>query len=691
MPTYKVETDKGTYLVETEEGPAKASSPVAPGVSDDDLIRSFGFDPKLIKSSPRYQENVKKHGSGLGFMLTDPNRTDIMARLADSWIGDAGEGARRVVAGTGQFASHVMNKLGLVSDADTAYVDLAARLMHQDYIDNVRHGHPNETVETIGGLLTPVPGGKLIKGSGVVRGIARGALVGTAAGAMQSVDSGSPEDYWSEKGKQMGVGAGLGSVLGGVAGTLEARAGKAPQSGLSPVEQGYVAYADQKGIPVPLSVRTGSQLAKDLEGMESHSVGGSSVAKRARRSTSEALTREGEQLADAAHPAAVVPEQAGEGVFEAVKRDIVRLNQKANQEYGPFHAAAQDPANVREVPVGVDKAGKPILEGMSAPIDMSAYQAALKPFLQRFTHAMTKTERNASPGVAALDEIVNGPRWKPLETVELDLGALKAASRTEMPELRDTSQALAAQAVRQLQTAIDAEAQRLGVLDSLRAGRTATAQKHESIAILNTLRGGKPLEKVEPVQVYQMLTWGRDAGIQRLREVADRAPDEMPKVGRAFIQGLLDTATQSGDFEKARTVFNQWTQLGPQTKKILFRNPVLVQDLDNFFGLAKKIASNPNPSGSGYIANLNATGLLLITNPHLGAGYMIGNAALSRMLFNPQASRTIARLMQMKAGRAAEQAILQLLKSYGNNIVPIEAGAARLATASTGPSALPQQ
>ncbi|MCL5746155.1 MAG: hypothetical protein M1541_19870 [Acidobacteria bacterium] len=682
------------YDALAKQAGAVSSTPafLAPGTSDDDIIRGLGADPALIKASPRYQTNVKQRGSGLAFMLTDPNRTDLMAKLADSPIGDLGEGVRRNLAGVGQLASHVMNKLGLVEDADTAYVDLATRLMHEDYLHNIRHGNGNRTVEMVGGLLTPVPGGKLITGKGVAAAVARGAVVGGAAGAMGPVESGG--DYWAEKSKQVAAGGAIGSVLGGAAGALESRAASraSATNGLNPFEKDLVEYADRKNIPIPLSVRTGSQLAHDLEGIESHSVGGSGVAKAARRATSEALTREGEQMAGDVYASPVAPEQAGEGVFAAVKRDVVSLSQKADQEYKPFHEAAQNPANARDVQVAVDKEGQPIFERMGAPIDMEPYQQALKPFLNRFTHAMAKTERNASPGVAALEEIVNGPRWKPIDTAEMDLSALKAAARSEMPQLRDVSQGLAAQAVKQLQTAIDQEAARLGVRDAVRAGRRATAEKFDSIDLLNTLRSGKPIDQVEPVQVYQMLTWGRDAGIQRLREVAKRAPDELPKIGRAYLQGLLDTATREGDFDKVRTVLNKWNELGPQTKLLLFRNPSLVSDLDKFFGLAKKIAANPNPSGSGYVANLTATGMLLATQPHVGVGYIIGNNALSRMLYNPSASRSLAKLMQMKPGPAAESVVLQLMKTYGNNIVPIEAGAARAVTyPGRKPSALPAQ
>src|SRR6516225_5058847 len=57
------------------EPPGLAAVPVgkaAPGMADDDLIRSYGYDPEVIKKSPTYQK-VKEHlGSGFQFLINEP-------------------------------------------------------------------------------------------------------------------------------------------------------------------------------------------------------------------------------------------------------------------------------------------------------------------------------------------------------------------------------------------------------------------------------------------------------------------------------------------------------------------------------------------------------------------------------------------------------------------------------------------
>src|SRR4051794_8042599 len=121
--------------------PATGGGPiVTPGASDDDIIRSYGFDPSVIKQSPAYQQAVKEHGSGVSFMFTDPNRKDIIAKVANSRFGDLGQGLVDMVEGASQLTRHVLGKVGLTDQRDTPYGDLLIRVQNQDYLQNIRHG-----------------------------------------------------------------------------------------------------------------------------------------------------------------------------------------------------------------------------------------------------------------------------------------------------------------------------------------------------------------------------------------------------------------------------------------------------------------------------------------------------------------------------------------------------------------------
>lgn len=184
---------------------------VSPGASDEEIIRSFGYDPKVIQSSPRYQASAKEHGNGLAHMLTAP-RSDLTAKIADSPGGDLGRGFLDVPVGIIQLARHGAAKLGMLSDADVQYGDLVDRMMNQDYLENVRHGNANHLLRIAGNMLFPGP--QFGNAESLAGAVAKGAAGGAVTGALQPVLSGNPEDFASEKLGQAGTGAAVGGGLG---------------------------------------------------------------------------------------------------------------------------------------------------------------------------------------------------------------------------------------------------------------------------------------------------------------------------------------------------------------------------------------------------------------------------------------------------------------------------------------------
>jgi hypothetical protein len=223
----------------------------------------------------------------------------------------------------------------------------------------------------------------------------------------------------------------------------------------------------------------------------------------------------------------------------------------------------------------------------------------------------------------ALDALVSGPDAVPLSVADSALSELKSLARgAEMPQLRSRGQGIAAKAVKELDAAVQAKAQSAGVLDDLRAGRDATIEKWTVAETRDALRD-------EPVAVFNSLTMARDAGIDRLRAVARIAPQDMPKVGRAYIEGLLDTATAEGGFQRAQGLMAQWQKLGPETKKILFPNASHRNDLDGFFMLAKKIGENPNPSGTARVLTA------------LNAAMFVPTYVLARAFYSPKFMKMI--------------------------------------------------
>lgn len=393
---------------------------------------------------------------------------------------------------------------------------------------------------------------------------------------------------------------------------------------LTPQQQASVDYMKSLGLNPPLSMQSGSEATGILEGALRASIGGGpatrgqealrqgvlgAVPELAGRISKEPATsgEAGEalrsklagdlettrsELAGQVAPEATTPEQAGSKVIEAGKARIKALDQAADTAYKAAWEAEKDPRNIQKVPVrdkdgGIiyDEDGKPTTEKMALPIDMTEVQDALVPLAERYAYTLSETDARASLGLKVMRSIINGSPMKPASAAELDLSMLKQAARTEkgMAELRDPSQGLAAASVARLQAAIDqtmskaaypgwdpASGEPSPALRNLQEGRRATAQKYDVADTFATL-GRRNIEDLEPVGVHRALTWSGDAGIGRLRDIAKIAPETMPDVGRAFIEGG-----------------GNWKSLGPETKKILFKDPELIKNLDDYYAKYEK-------------------------------------------------------------------------------------------------------
>ena len=212
----------GATLVQDGNAPPQGPS-VTPGASDEQLIRSFGFDPKVIQSSPRYQQMLKDHGSGVSFMLTNPaEHPQLQAWRNAPVVGqaeDVGQGTYDVLSGMVQLARHGAGKLGMLSDADVQYGDLLDRVRNQDYLQNVRQGKASGAARLLGNMLVPLPGPA--KAEGFAGAVAKGAVHGAEAGAVQPVLTGEPDNYLGEKTGQMAAGAAVGAGIGTVVGAAK--------------------------------------------------------------------------------------------------------------------------------------------------------------------------------------------------------------------------------------------------------------------------------------------------------------------------------------------------------------------------------------------------------------------------------------------------------------------------------------
>lgn len=245
--------------------------------------------------------------------------------------------------------------------------------------------------------------------------------------------------------------------------------------------------------------------------------------------------------------------------------------------------------------------GRGVMESqkLSVPIVSAKpmLRQALEPLLKKreLTGSLMGSEGRAA---VALDALVNGPDYAPLSVVDSALSDIKAMARgADMPELRTPGQSIAARVVQVLDGQVRARARAAGpdVLSALENGRAATKQKHAVSDALDMLSG-------EPGQVFEQLTRDKDLGIERLRAVQRVAPEEVPKLGRAFIEDLMKRATAEGGFANTGSLWADWQRLGSETKRAMFPKKGQVADLDNFFLLSKRLGEVKNPSGTARVA-----------------------------------------------------------------------------------------
>jgi hypothetical protein len=267
-------------------------------------------------------------------------------------------------------------------------------------------------------------------------------------------------------------------------------------------------------------------------------------------------------------------------------------------------------AAAQTVPMAVDLAS--VKDAMRPIHARLAEEAKLVPLMGPKATAYTK-----------LDRLMNGPDVAPLSVADAALSDLKAMARSKNPDLRNAGQGIAAKAVGELHSMVAQAAERAGpdAVAALTEGRQATIAKYAAADILKKLEGANRTKS--PTLAFRGMTQAGDTALEHLRDVVKQTPTAKPAIGRAVLDGLIDSPTMGPD-----AAFKAWQRVGPETKRLLYA-PDHVKALDDFFLLRKKIAENPNPSGSGL--TVLKGGELYMRDP----GLTVGLPVLSALLHSP--------------------------------------------------------
>jgi hypothetical protein len=524
-------------------------------------------------------------------------------------------------------------------------------------------------ITALGGLAqavaSPIETGKALIGAQIDQGrkavdaVREGRYVeaaGHAGGAILPVLGPMAAGIGEDIAESGDIATGVGRVAGAVVPVLGARTaitkaqgvgaktGAAVKAALDPgaAVMDAVRWGLQNGVPVDAATATGNRVVRGVKELADRGTLGG-VGSRARQMREESMAKLGKGLGARASVAAETPETAGAAVRGGVEGAITKAAREADAAYAKVRAAGDPVVNLAPAKAAL----KPI------------YDALMKK--RELTGQLLGAEGRAA---VALDALVSGADEAPLSVVDAALGDIKGLARgAEMPELRSAGQGLAAEAVKNLETAVQDTAKAAGVWDDLRAGRDATIAKWTAAETRDALRA-------EPVQTFRALTQAGDAAIDKLRDVKKIAPAEMPKIGRAYLDDLIDTATAEGGFSREAKLWAEWSKLGDETKALIFPDASLRGDLDQFFLLGKKMAENPNPSGTGSMVALGAQGAMLWTDPVTGVATALSGAALSKALNSPAVAKLLTQAMQTPRTATAARSLGARLKVALKKVAP---------------------
>lgn len=447
-----------------------------------------------------------------------------------------------------------------------------------------------------------------------------------------------------------------GALSGAVSGALKSPLSITPN--LDPAEASSVRYAQEQNIPLPTSVLTGSKVAANAENIAQNLPLMAGVAKTARAASQTALQSAGAGEVDALAPpggaGGTVPQplDAGEAINRAAIAKERAHSESANQAYDVFRSIEAQPEHAREVQTGTrrvqvtDENGnvttktEPVLETVQLPVDYRPLKAAVKPLLAEVLKPMSIAQEESSTGIKALRNILDAPDFVSASTADQDLGALKGIMR-DSAQSRSVGQAKFA--ADRLSRAVDEAANRAGpdAVAALEQGRAATVAKYKVQDFQKDLGftdvGTGRSTPGEAVPLVDKIIRDEDRSIGLLRQVAEHAPEHVPALAQAKLQQLIEAGTRDAGMDAPKAALRKWINLGAETKQILYGDRA--QPITDWFTLNKRLADNPNPSGSGsLLAMVKGVGLVL-TQPHIGVPVMLGAKPLARMLFNPAESR----------------------------------------------------
>ena len=429
---------------------------------------------------------------------------------------------------------------------------------------------------------------------------------------------------------------------------------------LNPVQQRAVDYLKEQGVPLTGGQQTGNRYLTAVEATTAHTPLGSQRAREFHAGTEGAMRDLAGELAGKVHKDPVSPYEAGTIVGDTLGQSIAELAGQSNQAYEKAWEHVGNPDFNKRVQIKtetkpvLDESGEPtgetqrvpVYAEVNMPVDVRWMKKIAADQLPRYEY-LPAAERAQSAAYSILKGILKGNDHISAQQAEEALKGLKAEVGYDTNKhLRNVAQGTAAQMVPRLQSAIDAAVAETGqdAVIGLQEGRKTHAQKMDFADIQKKLRE-------EPVQAFGQLTQGRDSGVNYLKEVAQRAPDAMPVLGRAYLDKLFDRAMKEGGWMRTDGVFKEWDNLGNETKALLFPKEGQVDALNRFFLAQKITAERINTSGTALVKEAQDAGTNLLK-------WFKGKFA-GDILFSPRGIKFLTGIAQNPPRKASDVAKLQ--------------------------------
>lgn len=389
-------------------------------------------------------------------------------------------------------------------------------------------------------------------------------------------------------------------------------------------ESGVLVLGDRLGVNDAAAI-TNNRAIRGVQALSDNlTMSGATVAEGARAKTVNALSAEANRLAGARGAASTTPYNAGASLQTAGTSLRDAFESYADAAYSKVREIEALPVNNKVA--AFDASGSPLHDPMPLPVDRRAAKTELAPILDQIARPLSQTAMESSSLVKAIRNIVDGPDYAPLSMTDIDLGGLKALARKKG--------GLAGKAIGKLEDAVEKTLAQAPpeVRVALKAGREATKRKYEVVAAMEDYMA-------EPVAAFTKATMAHDAGYNHLAAIAKVLPDEMPKLGRAYLDDMIDAASVKGGFEINDAA---WWKLGARTKTLLYGDASYVAEIDNFMKLARRLRPGAGSARTAYMGGFAAD---------LLQGYWMHSPG--KMVLSEMGGMAVSKLLRSKVGVSA--------------------------------------